>query len=167
MRQAIKEPPIAHEHLPHIYGEKGEKVTHKLVGLQLSWKDQVSIRRLWSGHHLDLNYWLHKLVDLQLPKKDQVSISRLWSGHHLDLNYWLHKLVGLQLPKKDQVSISRLWSGHHLDLNYWLHKLVGYSCQGRTKPPSADCGAAITGPEILVTHVGMPTAVVEGPSLHQ
>ena len=50
MRQATKEPPIAHERPRRIHGERGEKVNHKLDSLQLSRKDQVSISRLRSGH---------------------------------------------------------------------------------------------------------------------
>ena len=61
MRQATKEPPIAHERQRRIYGEIGEKVNHWLESLQLSRKDQVSIIRLRSGHHQDLKYWLHKI----------------------------------------------------------------------------------------------------------
>ena len=40
IRQATKEPPITHERLGRIYGERGEKVNHKLESPQLSRKEQ-------------------------------------------------------------------------------------------------------------------------------
>ena len=61
IRQATKELPISQERLRHIYGERGEKVNHKLESLQLSMKDQVSISRLRSGQNSDHKYWLHKI----------------------------------------------------------------------------------------------------------
>ena len=61
VRQATKEPPIAHERLRHYYGERGDKVNHKLESLQLSTKDHVSFIRLRSGHYQDLKYWLHNI----------------------------------------------------------------------------------------------------------
>ena len=51
IRQATKEPPIINERLRHIYGERGDKVNHKLERPLLSRKDQVSISRLRSDHH--------------------------------------------------------------------------------------------------------------------
>ena len=41
----------------NIYGERGEKVNHKMESLHLSRKEQVSISRLRRGHHPDLNYF--------------------------------------------------------------------------------------------------------------
>ena len=61
MRQATKEPPITHERLRRINGDRREKVNHKLESLQLSRKEQVSISGLRSGHHPDLKYCLHKI----------------------------------------------------------------------------------------------------------
>ena len=61
IRPVTKKPPITHERLRRIYGERGEKVNHKLKSQQLSRKDQVSISRLRSRHHPELKYWLHKI----------------------------------------------------------------------------------------------------------
>ena len=41
-----------------VYGERAEKVNHKLSSQQLSRKDYVSISRLRNGHHPDLKYCL-------------------------------------------------------------------------------------------------------------
>ena len=60
-RQATKEPSVTHEHLHHIYGERGEKENHKLESLHLSRKDDVTFSRLRNGHHRYLKYWLHKI----------------------------------------------------------------------------------------------------------
>ena len=61
IRQVTKEPPINHERLRHIYGERGEKRNQKLENLQLSRKDQASISRMWSGHHPDLKLRRHRI----------------------------------------------------------------------------------------------------------
>ena len=52
IHQATKEPPYS-QRLRRTYGER---VNHKLESLQLSWKDQVSISRLRSGHQPGLKY---------------------------------------------------------------------------------------------------------------
>ena len=70
------EPLIAHERLHGIYGERGEKVNHKLESLQLSRKDQVSISRLRIGHHPD--YW-HHMIGLMLSAGNAV-----WGRRQLD-----------------------------------------------------------------------------------
>ena len=61
LRQANKEPTIAHERLHRISGKRGDNVNHKFESLELSRNDHVSDSRLRSGHSSDLKYWLHKV----------------------------------------------------------------------------------------------------------
>ena len=59
--QTTKEPPITHERLLRIYGERDERVNHKLDNLLLSRRNQVSISRLRSDHRPDLIYWHYNI----------------------------------------------------------------------------------------------------------
>ena len=105
--QATKEPPITQDRLCRIHDKRGEKVNHKLDSQQLSWKDQVFISKLKSGHHPGQKYWLHNIV----RGHDTVS----WK--HAMLEETVEKIMGEcpqshhhanQLPKSYQIATNPL-----------------------------------------------------------
>ena len=49
---------ISHERICRVYGAKGEKLDHRDES-KLSRKEQTTMGRLISGHHLNLKYWLY------------------------------------------------------------------------------------------------------------
>ena len=60
IRRATRGGPASHELTQRIYGDRGSKVNRKEEG-QLGRRNQVTLGRFRSGHHLELKYWLAKI----------------------------------------------------------------------------------------------------------
>ncbi|CAI9721514.1 RNA-directed DNA polymerase from transposon X-element [Octopus vulgaris] len=66
IKRSIKIPPMQHERLRKVYGERGEKL-NRIEERQLTRQEQVTLSRLRGGHYPDLRSWQHKIGRIEDP----------------------------------------------------------------------------------------------------